>query len=467
MSKRVGTAIAFVVVRFDSVLDLERIGGTTLDWKEIYESRKCSASEAVDKIKSNDHVVFGHAVAEPGVLVDAMVANKEKYENVIISHLASLGKGEYSHPENRKYFNTRPWFISGPVRKAMDSGYADFTPVYFHEMPKYMRNGVFPIDVLMVMVSPPDEHGYCSTGVSSDYTMQAVKSAKLVLAEVNDQVPVVYGETFIHVGEIDTFTETSHPLPEIPLPVIGEVEKGLGKNCASLINDGDTIQVGIGAIPDAVLSQLKDKKDIGVHSEMISDGIVDLYEAGVINCSKKSIDKGKMVVTFLMGTRRLYDFAEKNPMVELRPVDYVNDPRVVAQCANLVCINACLQVDFLGQVASESLGTRQFSGVGGQVDFVRGAAMSHDGNARAIIATPSTAKLKNGTVVSKIVPELDPGTVVTTNRCDVDYIVTEYGIAHLKGKSNRERGQALISIAHPDFRDELQAAYDEKFRVKL
>ncbi len=435
-----------------------------MNWKSIYEERKCSAQDAVSKIKSGDYVVFGHAVAEPPTLVDAMVANKDAYRDVKISHLVTLGKGIYSHPEYRENFSFRAWFSSGPVRGSLDAGYAEFVPVYFHEMPGYMRKGIFPIDVLMLTVSPPDEHGFCCTGVSSDYTMQAVKSAKIVLAEVNDQVPVVYGDTFIHVSEIDTFTEVSHPLYEITPPKIGPVEEAIGKNCASLIHDGDTIQVGIGAIPDAVLSQLKDKKHLGVHSEMISDGIVDLYEAGAIDCSMKSIDKDKMVVTFLMGTKRLYDFANRNPLVELRPVDYVNDPMVIAKSSNIVCINACLQVDFLGQVVSDTLGIRQFSGVGGQVDFVRGAAMSLDGNGKAVMAMPSTAKLKDGRIVSKIVPFIDHGAAVTTSRHDVDYVVTEYGIVQLRGRSSKERARALIEIAHPDFRKELAAAFEERFK---
>ncbi|MEG1584579.1 MAG: acetyl-CoA hydrolase/transferase C-terminal domain-containing protein, partial [Anaerovorax sp.] len=298
-------------------------------------------------------------------------------------------------------------------------------------------------------------------------TMQAIKSAKIVLAEVNDQVPVVFGDTFVHVSEIDKFVETSHPLPEIGLPRIGEVETAIGKNCASLIEDGATLQLGIGAIPDAVLSQLKDKKHLGIHSEMISDGVVDLYEAGVVDCSQKSIDKGKMTVTFLMGTKRLYDFAANNPMVELKPVDYVNHPVVVAQCANLVCINACLQVDFMGQVVSDSIGIKQFSGVGGQVDFVRGSAMSLDGKAKAIIAMPSFTKKKDGTMISKITPYIDHGAAVTTSRQDVDYIVTEYGIAPMKGKTLKERARNLINIAHPDFREDLKAEFEKRFNAKF
>lgn len=436
-----------------------------MDWKQIYESRKCTAAEAVKSIKSGDRVATAHAVAEPKALVEAMVENKKAYKDVVVSHMVTLGKGEYSLPENSEHFTFEGWFTSPTTRKSIDQGHGEFVPVFFHEVPSYIRKDIFHINVFMVMVSPPDEHGFCSTGVSSDYTMQGIKSADIVLAQVNDQVPVVYGDTFAHVSEFDKIVESSNPLPEIPLPKIGEVEEAIGKNCAKLIEDGSTLQLGIGAIPDAVLAQLKDKKHLGIHSEMISDGVVDLYEAGVIDGTEKTLKKNKMVVTFLMGTKRLYDFANKNPMVEMQPVDYVNDPRVVAQNAKLISINACMQVDFMGQVVSDSIGTKQFSGVGGQVDFVRGAAMSLDGEAKAIIAMPSVAKKKDGTMISKVVPFIDHGAAVTTSRNDVDYIVTEYGIAEMKGKRLKDRARALINIAHPDFREELKVQFKERFNA--
>ncbi|MFV0518425.1 MAG: acetyl-CoA hydrolase/transferase family protein [Aminipila sp.] len=438
-----------------------------MKWNEIYESRKCTALETVQKIKNGDRVVFAHCVAEPTELVEAMVANAKNYKDVTVSHMVTLGKGEYTSPEFKGHIKFEGWFTSASTRKCINEGYGQFVPVYFHEVPKYIREGLFPVDVAMVMVSKPDKNGYVSTGVSSDYTMQAVKSAKIVLAEINDQVPVVYGDSFIHISEIDAFVETSRPLPELAIPKLSEVEIAIGKNCASLIEDGSTLQLGIGAIPDAVLSQLKDKKNLGIHSEMISDGVVDLFESGAIDCSKKSIDKGKMIVTFLMGTKRLYDFADRNPMVEFRTVDYVNNPVVVAQCSKMVCINACLQVDFIGQVVSDSIGTMQFSGVGGQVDFVRGAAMSLDGKGKAIIAMPSVARKKDGSVISKIVPYIDHGAAVTTNRHDVDYIVTEYGIARMKGKSLQDRARALIEIAHPDFREELKEEFKNRFNAEF
>jgi len=437
-----------------------------LNWKEIYQSRLCSADEAVKCIKSGDNVVFQHCAGEPAVLVDALVRNAANYKNVQIGHMVSLGKGEYTKPEYQEHFRWNGWFCGASTRKCVEEGHGDYTPVFFHEVPILMRKGVFPVDVAMIMVSPPDEHGYCCTGVSSDYTMQAIESAKIVLAQVNDQMPVVFGDTFVHVSKIDKFVEASHPLPELALPKIEEVEMSIGRYCAELIEDGSTLQLGIGAIPDAVLQALKDKKDLGIHSEMISDGVVDLYEAGVITNAQKSINRGKMIVTFLMGTKRLYDFVNFNPAVELRTVDYVNHPTVVAQNSKLVCINSCLQVDFMGQVVSDSIGTRQFSGVGGQVDFVRGAAMSLDGQGKAIIAMPSVAKKKDGTMISKIVPYIDHGAAVTTSRNDVDYIITEYGIAELKGKSLKQRAKNLINIAHPDFRDELKEEFEKRFNVK-
>lgn len=432
-------------------------------WKADYESKKTSAAEAVKLIKSGDKVVFTHAVTEPMVLVDAMVQNAQSYRNVTISNLVTLGKGEYSKPEYKDNFRVNSWFVSPCVRQSIADGYGDFTPVFFHEVPNYIRRGLFEIDVCLAMVSPPDEHGYCSLGMASDYSIQAIKSAKLVLAQINDQVPVVYGDTFVHVSELDVIVEASAPLPEMKIPQLGETEIAIGKHCASLVEDGSTLQLGIGAIPDAVLASLTDKKDLGIHSEMISDGVVDLVEAGVINNSKKTLNPGKCIVTFLMGTQRLYDFAAKNPGLEMRTVDYVNHPAVIAQNNDMVCINSALAVDFMGQIVSDSIGTKQFSGVGGQVDFMRGAAMTLDGKGKGIIAMPSVAKKKDGTMISKITPFIDHGAAVTTSRQDADYVVTEYGIAALKGKTLKERARNLIHIAHPKFRDELAAEFERRF----
>lgn len=428
-----------------------------MNWKEIYEEKLCSPEEAVNAIKSGDKVFFAHCVAEPPALVEAMVANAAAYEHVEIRHMVSLGKGDYTQEQYKDNFTMNSLFAGASTRRCIAEGYGEFTPVFFHEVPGFIRRRIWDIDVLLVMVSPPDEHGYCSTGVSSDYTMQAAKSAKIVLAQVNDQMPVVYGDTFIHVSELSSIVEVSQPLAELKPPTIGPVEEAIGKHCASLIEDGSTLQLGIGAIPDAVLGQLGHKQHLHIHSEMISDGVVDLYESGAI--------EGKMTVTFLMGTKRLYDFVHQNPAVEMRPVDYVNHPVVVAQQPKLVSINSCLQVDFMGQVVSDSIGTKQFSGVGGQVDFVRGAAMSLDEKGKAIIAMPSVTVKKDGTMISKIVPFIDHGAAVTTSRNDVDYVITEYGIARLKGKCLKDRARQLIEIAHPDVQDELKRQFEERFRA--
>lgn len=438
-----------------------------MNWREMYRSKLTTAEEAVQRIKSGDRVVLAHAAAEPTALVDAMVANADAYRNVTISGMVYLGKGEFTKPEYRDNFTYSAWFLSPPTRQCVNEGRGDFTPVFFHEVPNYIRKGYFPVDVCLAQVSPPDEHGYCSLGPSSDYSYQAVKSAKVVLVQVNDQVPVIYGDTFIHVSEIDCIVEESRPVPELKGASLGDVEMAIGAHCAELVPDGATLQLGIGAIPDAVLQSLKHKKDLGIHSEMISDGVVDLYEAGIINNSKKQLHPGKMIVTFLMGTERLYKFAEKNPALEMRTVDYVNHPGIVAQNSNMICINSALQVDFLGQIVSDTIGLVQFSGVGGQVDFMRGAAMALDGNAKGIIAMPSSTVKKDGTRISKISPFIPHGGTVTTSRQDADYVVTEYGIAPLKGKTLRQRAKNLISIAHPEFRAELEEEYERRFHEKL
>jgi len=436
-----------------------------MDFKNEYRRKLTTAEDAVNCIKSGDKVVFAHAVAEPPVLVDAMVKNAAAYKDVEVSHLLTLGKGEYSKPELKENFRFNGWFANNSTRDSIALGHGDFTPVFLHQIPAYIERGIFPVDVFMVMVSPPDKHGYCCIGVSSDYSYQAVKSAKTVLAEVNGSMPVVFGETFIHVSEVDKFVETSGPLAELKPEKIGDVEKAIGQYCAELIGDGATIQLGIGAIPDAILHSLKGKRDLGVHSGMLSDGIVELFEAGVINGSRKSIDKGKIVCTCLIGTKRLYDFSDRNPIVEMRQASYTHNPAVIAQNSDFVCINAGINVDFMGQVVSDTIGIRQFSGVGGQVDFMRGAAMALDGRGKAIIAMPSVAVKKDGSMISKITPYIEHGAAVTTSRHDVDYIVTEYGIAELKGKTLKQRARNLISVAHPSFRDELQEEYKKRFNA--
>ncbi len=430
-------------------------------WRKLYESKLKTADEAVKAMKSGDRVVIGHACSEPTSVVEAMVKNNELYENIEIVHMLAMGKSEYTNPEMKKSFKHNALFVGGSTRKAVNENRADFTPCFFYEIPRLFKDGNMPVDVAIIQVSSPDEHGYCSFGLSNDYTKAASEAADIVIAEVNDYMPRIMGDNFIHVSNLTHIVEASRPMIELAPPTIGEVERAIGKNCASLIEDGSTLQLGIGAIPDAVLLFLKDKKDLGIHSEMFSDGVVELVEAGVITNSKKSIHKGKLVVTFLMGTKRLYDFVDNNPAVEMYPVDYVNNPVVVAQNYKMISINSCLQVDLMGQVSSESIGLKQYSGTGGQVDYVRGASMAEDG--KSIIAMPSTASKGK---LSRIVPFIKEGTTITTSRNDVHYVVTEYGIAELRGKTLKERARQLIEISHPDFRNSLIEEWEKRFSDK-
>ena len=431
-----------------------------MGWREIYNSKLTTSKDAVNHINSGNRVVTGHAAAEPLVLIDAIVENKDNYENVEIVHMVPLGNGKYTEEGMQKHFRHNAIFLGKAISEAVNCGRADFTPCYFYEVPKLFEDSL-PVDVALIQVSTPDENGYCSFGVSIDYTKPAAENAKLVIAEVNKQMPRTYGNSVIHVSEIDYIVEVDYKIKELNPPKIGDVEIEIGKHCAKLVEDGSTLQLGIGAIPDAVLMSLKDKKDLGIHSEMISDGVVELVECGVINNSKKTLHKDKMVVTFLMGTEKLYDFVNNNDTIEMHPVNYVNDPTVIMQNSKLISINSCVEVDLMGQVCSESIGLKQISGVGGQVDFVRGANMCKDG--KSIIAMPSTTANKK---VSKIVPFLKHGSVVTTGRCDVDYIVTEFGVAKLKGRTLKQRAKALINIAHPDFKEELIKEYENRFKCE-
>ncbi|SHJ51727.1 4-hydroxybutyrate CoA-transferase [Dethiosulfatibacter aminovorans DSM 17477] len=419
--------------------------------RNLYKSKLTSPAEAVKVVKSNDRVVLGHCVGEPLLLVDALMDRKEELRNVEMVHMVPLGKSEYCSEEMDGHFRLNGIFMGGPTRKSLHDGFSDYTPCFFFEVPRLFEKDYLPVDVAMITVSTPDEHGYVSLGTSVDYTLMATKKAKIVIAEVNDRMIKTYGNSFIHISEIDHIIESSYDLPTLEPKPITDIERMIGENCAQLIEDGSTLQLGIGSIPDAVLLFLKDKKDLGIHSEMISDGVVDLYNAGVITNNAKSINRGKMIVTFLMGTQKLYDFAHNNPELEMHPVNYTNNPAVVCQNEKMISINSCVQIDLMGQINSETIGPKQFSGVGGQVDFVRGASMCPDG--KSIIAIPSTAK---GGKVSRIVPTLDEGSAVTTSRNDVNYVVTEYGVADLRGKTLAQRAEALINISHPDFREDLK-----------
>lgn len=419
------------------------------DWREYYKSRICTAEEAVQCIKSGDTVVVGHACAEPQTLTRAMSERYQELENVKVVHRVGQGKSLYVQPKMEGHFRHISLFGGPSTRQAIAEGRADFIPRNISEIPELFTEGYIPLDVALVTVSPPDEHGFCSLGISIDYTLKAAKSAKTIIAQVNNNMPRTHGDSFLRVEEIAYFVPVDEPLIEIPRPEITEAEKAIGAYIADLIEDGSTLQLGIGAIPDAILFALKDKRDLGIHTEMFSDGVMELVEAGVINCSKKTLHPNKIVSTFIMGTKDLYEWVDDNAFIEMHSEDYVNDPYVIAQNYKMVSINSALQVDVLGQVAADTLGPRQYSGVGGQVDFIRGVKRA---GGKSIIAMRSTAA---GGKVSRIVPALYEGTAVTTTRTDVDYIVTEYGVAELNAKTNQQRLKALIEISHPDFREQI------------
>ena len=402
-----------------------------MEWKEIYKNRFATVEEAVRAIEDGDHLVFGHAAGCPQVVPAEMIAQKERLHDVGIYHMLTLNDGSYLTPGTEGHFRHITNFVGGNSRQAVADDQADFLPVFFYEIPQ-LFDEVYPVDVAVIQVSYPDSEGNCSFGLSCDYTKAAAEKARLVIAEMNENMPYVEGDNKIHISRLDYIIPTNLALPEIPLPKITDVEKAIGRNCASLIEDGSTLQLGIGAIPDAVLLFMGDKKDLGIHTEMFSDGVIDLVESGVVN---------------------------KNACIEMRPVDYVNDPRVIAQNEKMVSINSCIEVDLMGQVASETIGLKQFSGTGGQVDYVRGAAWSAGG--KSIMAMPSTAAKGKA---SRIVPFLAQGAAVTTSRNDVDYVVTEYGIARLKGKTLKQRARALIAVAHPDFRPMLEEEYQKRFK---
>lgn len=429
-----------------------------MDWRQLYASKLTSADEAVRHIPNGSRVFFGQAANQPPVLVDALVRGYRQFQGLEIVHWVPMGKSEYCDPKMEGHMRHNALFVGNSTRGAVQEGRADYTPFFYHQAPRFFSDGTFPIDAALVSVTPPDAHGYVSLGVSVGGTKAAALNAKLVIAQVNDQMPRTMGDSFLHVSQLSYCVEASTPLPELSPGPIGEVGETIGRNIAALVEDGSTLQLGIGSIPDAVLKFLGNKKDLGIHSEMFSDGVVDLYEKGVITGANKTLDKGKMVAAFLMGTRKLYDFVDNHPGVLVKTVDYVNNPAVICQNPKVVAINSCLQVDFNGQVNSESMGLQQFSGVGGQLDYVRGAAMCPDG--KAILAMPSTARKGE---VSRIVPVFDAGTTVTTTRTDVHYIVTEYGAVNLRGKSLRERARLLISIAHPKFREQLREAYRGRY----
>ncbi len=418
-------------------------------WREDFAEKTVSPALAVSCIESGCRVVLGHAAGEPKILVEEMLRQKERFADVEIVHMVPLSECDYVRPENRPYFRHNSLFVGGATRRAVNEGRADYTACAFSDIPRLFRDGYLPVDVAMIQVSPPDARGNMSYGVSVDYTQAAALSARIVLAEVNTQTPRTNGSS-IHVDDVSFIVETDYPVMEIPLPKISEVEELIGRHVASLVPDRANLQLGIGAIPDAVLRFLTSKKDLGIHTEMFSDGVVDLFEQGVVTNRCNNVNPGKFVASFLMGSKRLYDFVADNPLVLMMPIDYTNNILVAGRVENLISINSALQVDLYGQIAADTIGPYQYSAVGGQVDFVRAANMSVGG--KSIIAFPSTCK---GGTASRIVRRLAEGTCVTTSRFDVHYVVTEFGIAELRGQSNRQRAKALAGIAHPDFRQQL------------
>jgi acyl-CoA hydrolase len=420
-----------------------------------------SAADAVSLINSGDRVFVHTAAAAPQTLVRAMTDRADDLRNVEVCHLHTEGDAPYASQEYADTFHTNAMFVGANVRQAVNDGPADYIPVFLSEVPSLFRDDVLPLDVALLQVSPPDKHGFCSLGVSVDASNAALESAHHVVVQVNPQMPRTHGDGVIHVDEIDFGVEVDTPLPEAPRPELSDVERAIGQNCAQLVDNGATLQMGIGAIPDAVLRALDDHEDLGVHTEMFSDGVIDLVEAGVVTGENKAIHPGKIVSSFAMGTRRLYDFMDDNPMVAMLDVAYVNDTAVIRRNPKVTAINSAIEVDLTGQVCADTIGTYQYSGVGGQMDFIRGASLSEEG--KPIIALPSTTRKG----ISRIVPHLKEGADVVTTRAHVHHIVTEYGSVNLYGKNLRERAQALIDIAHPDHREGLQEAAHERFNTMI
>jgi acyl-CoA hydrolase len=422
--------------------------------------RMISAEEAVMAIKSGDRVFLQTAAATPARLVNAMVGRASFLKDVEIVSLHTEGGAPYVRPEFRESFRLNAFFVGKNVRSAVQCGDADAIPIFLSDVPSMFYNDIMPLDVALVHVSPPDRHGFCSLGVSVDVTLAAVHTAKHVIAQVNPHMPRTHGEGLLHVSKISSLVDADEPLPEFPPHPLSDAELRIGEYIASIVEDGATLQMGIGAIPDATLAALGGHKDLGVHSEMFSDGVVELVEKGIITGRYKKTHKEIIVASFLMGSRKLYDFVDDNPLVEMFPSDYINDTREIRKNPKVTAINSAIEIDMTGQVCADTIGTKHFSGVGGQMDFIRGAALSQGG--KPIIALPSVTSKGE----SRIVPQLRPGAGVVTTRAHVQYVVTEYGIVNLFGKNFRRRVEAMASIAHPDFREEILRSGHELYGRK-
>ncbi|MCJ7553572.1 MAG: 4-hydroxybutyrate CoA-transferase [Ignavibacteriaceae bacterium] len=433
---------------------------------KIYNSKVVTSDIAVQSIKSGDNVVVQPGCAIPHELVRALVRRKDELTDVTIYHILVVGPLPYVEPGMEKHFKHKAFFIGGNTRKAVNEGRAEFIPIFLSEVPLLFKNNIIQTDVALLQLSPPDEHGFCSYGVDVGTIKAAAEKAKVIIAQINQNMPRTLGDSFIHINKIHHIVECDEELEELPqidpdaTPEMLEVFDRIGKYIADMVEDGSTLQMGIGAIPDSVMKYLTDKKDLGIHTEMFSDGIIELVERGIISGEKKTLHPGKIIAGFVLGTRKVYDFIDNNPIIEFHPQEYVNDPLIIAKNNKMIAINSAIEVDLTGQVCSDSIGTKFYSGIGGQVDFIRGAARSEGG--KPIIALPSTTK--DGKI-SKIVPMLKQGAGVVTSRGDVHYVVTEYGVAHLFGKTIQERAKALIEISHPKFRDELLKYSKEVFNI--
>ncbi|MBE7436524.1 MAG: acetyl-CoA hydrolase/transferase family protein [Anaerolineales bacterium] len=421
-----------------------------------YQSRATTAQEAVKTIKSGDRVFLTGNVSVPQKLLAALVEYAPNLKDVEICQALTVGATDYVSPEMEGHLRVNSMFISANIRNAVQEGRADFTPVLLSEFPLLFKRGILPVDVAVVHVSTPDEHGFCSLGVEVGLTKSAAESAKIIIAEVNDKMPRTLGDSFIHVSRLTHIVQVSYDIPELAMAEEdgAETVQKIAGHISGLIPDGATMQLGIGNIPDAVLKYLFDKKDLGIHTELFSDGVIDLVNAGVLTNARKSLHPGKIIAGFILGTKRLYNWVDDNPLIELHRTEYVNDPFVIAQNERMVAVNSAIEVDLTGQVCADSIGPKLYSGVGGQLDFIYGASRSKGGV--PIIALPSTAIMKDGAAISKITAMLKPGAGVVTSRNHVRFIVTEFGIADLYGKTIRQRAQALIEIAHPQFHDELK-----------
>ena len=424
-----------------------------MKWLDDYKSKLKKAAEAVQVIKSGHRVYYGGNAAIPEALVMALAERREELRDVQLNHVLLLGQDPLSAENMKGHFRHNSLFVGPADREAVNDGRADYVPIFLHQIPRLFRDGIIPLDVVMVQTSPPDEHGFMSLGVETLASKSACQVAKTVIAQVNEKMPRVLGDSFIHVSRVDAIVEHTKPLPTLEARPSSEMERAIAGYILPLIRPGSTIQMGIGGIPDAVYESMTGDLDLGIHTEMISDRAMRAIQRGVVTGNQKTLHQGKVVITFALGSQELYEFLNDNPLIESHPVEHVNDPFVISQNENMVAINSAIEVDLTGQVCSDSVGAYIYSGFGGQVDFIRGAARSKGG--RPIIALPSTAK--NGEL-SRIVPFLKQGAGVVTSRADVHYIVTECGVANLFGKNLRERAEALIQIAHPRFRDELERA---------